>query len=53
MTIYGTDTKKRISEVITMLNNCTKKSRTAMRDSKHFKKIDTPILPPKEGDVNA
>lgn len=36
-----------------MLIDCTKKSRTAMRDSKHFITFDTSILPPKEGVVNA
>lgn len=36
-----------------MLNNCTKKSRTAMRDSKHLLEIYILILPPKEGVVNA
>lgn len=36
-----------------MLNNCTKKSRTAMRDPKHLFQFDTSILPPKAGDVHA
>ena len=35
-----------------MLIDCTKKSRTAMRDPKHFNMIYISILPPKEGVVN-
>ena len=35
-----------------MLIDCTKKSRTAMRDRKHMYKIYNFILPPKEGVVN-
>lgn len=52
MTIYGADTKNQIKGVITMLNSCTKKSRTAMRDSKYLLEIYILILPPKEGAVN-
>lgn len=40
-------------KVITMLIDCTKKSRTAMRDQKHLFQFDTSILPPKAGDVHA
>ncbi len=36
-----------------MLIDCTKKSRTPIRDSKHLFQFDTSILPPKEGAVHA
>jgi hypothetical protein len=35
-----------------MLIDCTKKSRTPIRDSKHLLRFNTLILPPKEGAVN-
>jgi hypothetical protein len=35
-----------------MLNDCTKKSRTPIRDSKQINIFNDLILPPKEGVVN-